>query len=718
VRVLAIGGGPGGLYSALLLKKDHPAFDVTVVDRNPPDATYGWGIVFSEQTLSAFQEADPDSYEEIVKGFVQWDAIDIYYHNQVVRSGGHVFAGISRKLFLQILQKHCERAGVRLRYQTEVKGPADWEGYDLVIAADGFNSMVRNAYVTKFQPSLSVEAAKYMWLGTNKVLTAFTFLFRENQHGVFQGHCYPFSSEFSTVIVECDEDTWRRAGLDRATEAESLAYCENLFSDALSGYSLLSNRSAWINFLTVKNKVWHHRNIVLLGDAVHTAHFSVGSGTKMAMEDAIALARAFRRHSDRETALSDYELERRPYVEGIQRAAQESRTYFENTRRYFHLEPMQFAFHLLTRSGRITFEKMRGRDARFVENLSQWFADQASVYGNGARRAGPPPAPSLTPFRLRDLTLANRLAHWPAALDEADDGMPRESHLQQLSRRPTDPAVAANLVLTEGCAVSAQGRVTPRSCGIYKEEHARAWAKIVEALHRERDSKVAVTLAHAGRRGATRPRREGLDRPLRQGAWPLLAASAVAYAPQSPTPKEMDADDLRTVREEFVAAARRSEQAGFDALVLHYAHGYLLSSFLSPLSNRRTDDFGGTLENRMRFPLEVFDAVREAWPARKPVIVALPGSDWEEGGFMPDDAAALACRLKERGCDLVIVLTGQATYRSQPAYGSGFLNSISDRIRNEVRIPVMCAGHIATADHANTVVAAGRADLCIMDRVP
>ncbi|MBI4463476.1 MAG: FAD-dependent monooxygenase, partial [Acidobacteria bacterium] len=702
MRILIIGGGPGGLYSGLLLKKGNPTFEVTVVDRNPPDATYGWGIVFSEQTLASFRDADLESYEEITRNFVRWDAIDVQYHDAVIRSGGHVFAGISRTLFLQILQQHCGRAGVQLAYGKEIKEPAEWEDYDLVIGADGFNSLVRNTYAARFQPSLSVEAAKYIWLGTSKVFEAFTFLFCENEHGVFQAHLYPFSSEFSTVIVECDETTWRQAGLDRATETESLEYCEKIFEKGLQGSPLLSNRSSWINFLTIKNKVWHDRNIVLLGDAVHTAHFSIGSGTKMAMEDAIALARALRQHTDLEAALTDYELERRPYVEGIQRAAQESRTYFENTRRYFHLEPLQFTFHLLTRSGRITYENMRRRDARFMDEVDRWFAERAYGFCGGFPRPAGVPAPSLTPLRLRDMTVGNRLVYWPTSQDCAEDGMPNECHQRQMSLRDLGDAGAASLVLTEPCAVSPEGRITPGTCGLYRAEHVAAWTRIVECLHKEGQAKVAMALAHAGRRGSSRPRREGLDRPLREGNWPLLSASTIPYTPWSQVPKEMDASDRAKVSEDFVRAARGAERAGFDALVLHCAHGYLLASFLSPLSNRRTDAYGGSLENRMRFPLEVFEAVREVWPASKPLFVAIPATDWAKGGFQPDDAVVLSQRLQERGCDLITALSGQATYEPEPAYGVGFLNSISDRIRNQTRLPVMAAGHIATADHANT----------------
>ena len=716
MKILIIGGGPGGLYSGLLLKKWNPTFDVTVVDRNPPDATYGWGIVFSEQTLNAFRDADLPSYEEITKNFVEWTVIEVHYKGEIVGCGGHHFAGISRKLFLQILQKHCERHGVKLHYMTEIKKPEEWEGYDLVIGADGFVSLVRNTYVDHFQPSISAAPAKYIWLGTNLIFKAFTFWFTENEHGVFQTHSYPFSKELGTVIVECDEGTWRRAGLDHASEAESVAYCERLFRDKLEGHSLLPNRASWLNFNTIRNKSWHFGNVVLLGDCAHTAHFSVGSGTKMAMEDAIALARSCTAHRDLEAALTDYELERRPFVEGIQRAAQESRIYFENTRRYFHMPPLQFTFHLLTRSGRITHDNMSLRDPGFVRAVDTWFAKQSAISNNGAaskRASELVHGASRNPLRLCDVTLANRLVHWPVELDAADDGLPAGEQERQLR--------AGNLGLSglaiADCAISRDGRITPGSCGLYKEEHGTAWGRVIERLHGE-GTRVAASLMHAGRRGSVRRREEGLDRPLRTGNWPLISASAIPYTPYSATPREMNAEDRSQILGDFVAAARSAERAGFDALLLHCAHGYLLASFLSPLSNGRANEYGGSIENRMRYPLEVFDAVRVVWPKARPLLTAIPGSDFSKGGWTPEDALVLAQALKKRGCDALVMLTGQSSHEAEPTYGPAFLNSISDLIRNEIRIPVMNSGYIATEDLANTAIASGRADLCVIDQVP
>ena len=718
MRILIIGGGPGGLYSALLLKKDDPSRDITLLDRNPPAATYGWGIVFSEQTLASVEQADPASYHDITNRFVKWDAIDVHCRGQVVRSGGHVFAGISRGRFLRILQQHCQKAGVQMLFQTEARDLSDYPDYDLIVGADGFTSLVRRTYEHIFQPSLVVESAKYIWLGTRYVFEAFTFLFHRNEHGLFQAHCYPFDSHTSTVIVECDEATWRRAGLDQATEAGSLAYCERLFGDMLGGYPLLSNRSTWINFVTVKNKTWHYRNTVLLGDSVHTAHFSVGSGTKMAMEDAITLARVLRQHDDIESALADYESERKPYVERIQRAAQQSRTYFENTRQYLHLEPLQFTFHLLTRSGRISYENLRMRDASFVERTNRWFAEQSfQLYGDG-QTAAVAPEPAHTPLRLRDLILFNRLALSYPSLDVSVDGMPNDRHAEQLSRRTVKDTGEVALLLCEPCAISPEGRITPGSVGLYRPEHMQQWAHLVDQVHQTTSAKVGVVLVHAGRRGATRPRHEGLDRPLRDGGWMQLSASPLPYTAASQVPKEMDEADLRQVREEFVCAARRAHEAGFDLLLLHMAHGYLLASFLSPLTNRRRDGYGGSLANRMRFPLEVFAAVRQVWPESKPLGAAIPATDFVMGGWQVRDATVLAHALRRSKCDLLLILAGQTTIEAQPEYGPAFLTSYCDRIRNEVHLPVMATGYLTLADQANTLLAAGRADLAVLNPIP
>ncbi|MBI4280093.1 MAG: FAD-dependent monooxygenase [Armatimonadetes bacterium] len=739
-RVLIAGGGPAGLYCGLLLKKANPALDITIVERNPAGATYGWGVVFSDRTLAEFREADYPTYREITDRFVVWDAIDILYGGERRRCGGHVIAGIARRALLDILQQACDARGVRLRFQTEIAGPADWEGVaDLVIAADGVNSVIRRAYARVFQPSLREGKAKYIWLGTRRVLGAFTFIFRETPFGLFQVHAYPYDGATSTFIVECAEETWRRAGLDVADEATSLAFCESLFAEELGGQRLMSNNSKWINFATVKNNAWRHGNVVLLGDAAHTAHFSIGSGTKLAMEDAIALTRACEQYPDLEQALAMYQMERKPAVEAFQEAARASRTDFENMRRYTGLPPGQFACHLLTRSGRISYDDLRLRDPLFVDGLDRELAAAVGTgraAGGAADRSGasdatgpsgqraagepaPPPSrlevappPAFLPFVLRGLRLENRIIRRARPVFAARDGLIGGEELARLAALATS---GAGVVMTAPVAVSADGRITPGDPGMYRDDHAAAWAAVVRAVRGRSTARIAITLNHAGRRGAARPRAEGLDRPLRDG-WPLLGPSPLPYAPGHPVPRAMGRTDMDRARDDFVRAARQAHDAGVDALHLHCGHGYLLGSFLSPLANRRTDEYGGRLQNRMRFPLEVLDAVRAAW-ADRPLTVALNATDWERRGIDVEEAAEMARVLKTHGCDAVEVLAGQTTPDSRPAYGRGFLTPYGDVIRNEARVATMVGGHLTRTGEMHILIAAGRADLCITEPV-
>ncbi|GAC1446989.1 MAG: bifunctional salicylyl-CoA 5-hydroxylase/oxidoreductase [Ktedonobacterales bacterium] len=711
MKVVVLGAGPAGLYCALLLKKANAAHDVTVIERNPADATYGWGVVFSDRTLAAFQEADYRTYRAITDQFVLWDTIDVRYQGQVMHCGGHVFAGIPRKLLLQILQRRCAAVGVQLRFGTEVAEVGELDGYDLVIAADGVNSLVRRTYTHVFRPTQELGQAKYIWLGTDKVLDAFTFIFRENEHGLFQVHAYPFGGATSTFIVECAEATWRRAELDVASEAASIAYCERLFAPDLSGAALLSNNSRWISFPTITTHTWHLGNWVLLGDAAHTAHFSIGSGTKLAMEDAIALVNALQQHGTIEAALSEYELERKPVVEAFQAAARDSQRYFEHVGRYSHLEPIQFSFHLLTRSGRVSYDDLRVRDPRYVEAADRWFAGQAMAASDTGQRPIVAPAPAFTPLRLRHVTLPNRMVFAPTSTSASEHGSPADAYLAELGRLAEG---GAGLLMTDIVAVSDTGRITPTDAGIYRAGHLAAWRRFVAHAHAHSPARVALQLGHAGRRGSTRPRGDGLDRPLRAGGWPLLAASPLPYTPWSQTPREMDRADMDRVRDAFVRAARLGAEAGFDLLQLHCAHGYLLASFLSPLTNQRLDQYGGPLENRLRFPLEVFDAVRASWPAERPLGVALSATDWRAGGSEIADAVVVAKMLAAHGCDWVTVLAGQTTTDAEPPYGRGFLTPLADRLRNEARVTTMVGGYLTTTGEVNTILAAGRADLCIL----
>jgi anthraniloyl-CoA monooxygenase len=729
MNINVLGAGPGGLYAALLLKKNHPDWQIDVFERNPAGATYGWGVVFSDRTLTAFREADYQSYTEITESFVTWDAIDVHIGGRLVRCGGHVFAGLARRRLLRILQRRCEQLGVALHFQSEVDDLDMLQQADLLIAADGVNSKLRARYAETFQPSVIPGEARYIWFGTDKLFDAFTFIFRENEHGLFQVHAYPFNGTTATFIVECAEETWQRAGLDQADEAQSLAYCETLFADQLRGRKLMSNYSRWLQFATVKNRHWSHENTVLLGDAAHTAHFSIGSGTKLAMEDSIALAQAFERRDERRGAarralavaacLQQYEQARKPRVETLQAAAAESQLYFEHTRRYQHFDPLQFTFHLLTRSGRITYDNLKQRDPYFVADVDRWFA----TTNDERQRAESPeisnpkshlqllaPPALWAPLALRDVVLPNRVALAIASADAATDGLPDNKYAERLVQRAYS---RPGLLLTAQVAISAEGRITPGCAGLYRPEHTAAWAAIVQTLHAQSPAKIGLLLSHAGRRGATRPRARGVDIPLSTGGWPLLAPSALPFGPGSQIPKAMDREDMQRVCGEFEQAARQAAEAGFDMLAIELSHGYLLASFLSPLANQREDDYGGALENRTRYPLEVFDAVRAAWPADKPLAVSLLADDCAPGGLTLDEAVTIARALKEHGCDIVAVYAGQTTAQAHPSYDASAAAQLADVLRNEARVPTLATGYLTTSDQLNTLVAGGRADMCL-----
>ncbi|MFL6103896.1 MAG: FAD-dependent monooxygenase [Actinomycetes bacterium] len=705
MRIGVLGGGPAGLYFALLAKRADPAHEITVVERNAPDATFGWGVVFSEETLGALRDADYPSYVEITDTFARWSAIDVVYGGRTVRSGGHVFSAIARKRLLEILQRRCREVGVELAFRQEVPDlDATFADRDLVVAADGVNSTARRLLAPHLRPSLDVHRSKFVWFGTDLPLDAFTFIFRGTEHGMFQVHAYPFDAETSTFIVECPEATWRAAGLDQAGEEESIAACQELFAPELGGHKLLSNRSLWISFVTVRCQSWHHGNVVLLGDAAHTAHFTIGSGTKLAMEDAVALSQALQRHpAALEAAVTDYELERQPVVERFQEAARDSATWFENVRRYDGFDPVQFTCNLLTRSGRIGHLELTRRDPAFAATVDRFFA------GRPGRLLAPPPL--FAPLGQRAVTLANRVAMAVVAAADAADG-----HLAEAAARRLAAAAAsgAGVVVSELAAAAPDGRITPGTPGLWAEDQAGPWAAAAREVA-ERGSTLALRLGHAGRRGATRPRRRGVDRPLPEGGWPLLAASAIPYIRGGPVPRAMGPDDMERVAGQFAAAARLAADADVPVLLLDLAHGYLLGGFLSPLANRRDDEFGGTLEGRLRFPLQVVDAVRAAWPTDRALWAAVTVTDWAPGGLEPEEAVAVARALATAGCDLLQVTAGQTSAATRPDYGRLSLVGWSDLVRNEAGVPTMVGGGLTTADEVNTVLAAGRADLCLLD---
>ena len=729
MRIACIGGGPAGLYFALLMKKADPSHAVDVYERNRPDDTFGWGVVFSDQTLGNLAAADPQTHERIVDDFIHWDDIDIHFKGQLLRSGGHGFCGIARKKLLHILQERARDLGVGLHFQHEIQTDAELSAaYDVVVVADGANSLIRKQHAADFGTELDERKCRYIWLGTRHLFEAFTFVFEERAAGWFQVHAYRFDRDTSTVIVECREETWRKAGLDRADTAESIAFCENLFGRFIGGERLISNAahlaSPWIKFIRVSNRTWRRGNTVLLGDAAHTAHFSIGSGTKLAMEDAIVLARTLAQaeaaavdderrplpNRAREEAFAEYEDERRVEVLKLQSAARNSMEWFENVGRYVRLEPKQFAYSLLTRSQRFGHENLRLRDAAFVEGVESWVLG-ASANGETARRRVVPPM--FAPFRLRDMELQNRVVVSPMAMYSAEDGTPNDFYLVHLGARAQG---GAGLVFTEMTNVAPDARISPGCAGMYKDEHVPAWTRIVDFVHRYTPAKICLQLGHSGPKGSTQLGWEESDEPLPDGNWPVMGPSPIPYGPNNQVPREMTRADMVSVRDQFVRAARMGETCGFDMLELHCAHGYLLSSFITPLSNRRTDEYGGSLENRLRYPLEVFRAIRAVWPRRKPMSVRISATDWVPDGITPEDAVPIARMFKEAGADLIDVSAGQTSRRAQPVYGRMFQTPFSDRIRNEIGIATMAVGNIFDADHVNSIIAAGRADLCALAR--
>ena len=717
MKIACIGAGPAGLYFAISMKLRDSAHEIEVFERNAPGVTFGWGVVFSDQTVENLAANDPKCAKIIADEFAHWDDIDVHIHGETITSSGHGFIGIGRKRLLEILQTRARELGVVLHFNAECD-PADskWKDYDLVIASDGANSRFRDAYADAFGVDIDVRRNKFVWLGTSKVFDAFTFAFEKAEHGWIWAHAYRFAPDCSTFIVECDEETWRGFGFDTMDQAEAIAACERLFAKYLDGHKLMSNAAhlrgsaAWLNFRQIKCERWSSGNVILLGDAAHTAHFSIGSGTKLALEDAIKLAEVLNRKGlSLEAAMDEYVAERNLEVLKLQNSARNSTEWFETLDRYLHFEPLQFAYSLLTRSQRISHENLRLRDREWLEGVERWFWKRAT---DGRSNKTAPPM--FAPFRMRALQVENRITVSPMAMYSATDGTPNDFHFVHYGERAMG---GAGLVFTEMTCVSPEARISPGCTGMWNDEHVAAWKRIADFVHSNSKAKICLQLGHSGGKGSTRVGWEGNDVPLDDGNWPVMSASDVAWSPVNQKPRPMTRADMDMVRDQFAAAVRMGLEAGFDMVELHAAHGYLLSSFLTPLQNRRTDEYGGSLENRLRYPLEVFAAMRAAWPSDRPMSVRISATDWAgENGITPDEAVEIGEAFAREGADLIDVSAGQTWADAQPTYGRMFQTPFSDKIRNEGRLATMAVGNIYEPDHANSILAAGRADLVALAR--
>jgi anthraniloyl-CoA monooxygenase len=715
MNVHIIGGGPAGLYFAILMKKAWPQTRITVFERNKPDDTFGFGVVFSDQTLEAFESYDRETYRQIVGHFAYWDDIEIHFRGTTHRIGGNGFCGTSRTMLLKILGRRAHSLGIDLKYQSEADPlKSTTRGADLVVAADGINSRTREAFKDQFKPTIELRPNYFAWMGSKRPMDAFNFFFKETPHGIFIAHCYQYQPGHSTWVMETDPETFKRAGLDTLDEQASARFLEGVFAEELAGHKLITNRSLWRNFPTIRCERWTADNVVLIGDAKATAHFSIGSGTKLAMEDAIALYEAFRFTGGRDvkTALARFESARREEVEKTQHSADVSLVWFEHVKRFWDMDPTRFAFGLMTRSKAITYDNLALRAPEFVKLTDKVVARDTQALGFEVDTAEPV-APMFQPFRLRNMNIANRVVVSPMCQYSAADGVPGDWHMVHYGSRAIG---GAGLLFTEMTDVSAEARISPGCTGIYNDAQEAAWKRIVDFVHANSGTRFCLQLGHAGRKGSTRLMWDGIDEPLPEGNWPIVAASPIPYYPHSQVPREMTRADMDATIADYVQAAKRANRACFDMIELHAAHGYLLASFISPLTNKRTDEYGGSLENRLRFPLEVFRALRKAWPDEKPMSVRISATDWQDGGLTGDDAVAVARAFAEVGCDLIDVSTGQTTPEAQPIYGRMYQTPFSDQIRNDAGIATMCVGAITGADQINTIVAAGRADLVALAR--
>jgi anthraniloyl-CoA monooxygenase len=735
MRIAVVGGGPGGLYFSALVqqlgRRTGRPHEVTVWERNAPDDTFGFGVVFSDETLGGIEHADPVVFDRMGQEFAVWDDIDVHFKGEVVTSGGHGFAAMSRRRLLEILQDRCRELGVTLHFRTDAPDVDELaRTHDLVVACDGLNSAVRARYADTFRPTLEARDCKYIWLGTDKVFDAFKFYVAQTPYGVMQVHGYPYDARGSTFIVEMTSAVWESAGFaeyaDRPwapgeSDQKSIDLIRQLFADVLEGHEVMANNSRWISFTTVRNEHWVHDNVVILGDAAHTAHFSIGSGTKLAMEDALALAACLHEQDTLPAALTTYETERKAVVLSTQRAAQASLEWFENLGQYVHQDPIQFGFNIMTRSRRVTYDNLRLRDPEFVARCDAWYAarvgqelgDLGGRAANASERVETPPM--FQPARIGRLDLVNRVVVSPMDMYVADEGLISDFHLVHLGGKALG---GAGLVMTEMVCVSPEGRITPGCAGLWDDAQQASWRRVTDFVHTNTPAKIGLQLGHSGGKGSTKLMWEGIDEPLDHDNWEVVGPSPVPYREGvNQVPRELTRADMDAIREQFVDAARRGAAAGFDLLEVHCAHGYLLSAFLSPVTNRRTDEYGGDVAGRLRYPLEVFTAVREVWPAERPMTVRISATDWVEDGQTLDDALEVAGAFVEAGAAAIDVSTGQVTARERPAFGRSYQTPYADAIRNRLGVPTIAVGVISSWDDVNSILLAGRADLCALGRV-
>ena len=716
MKIACIGGGPGGLYFAISIKLQNPNTEVVVIERNRPADTFGWGVVLSDETLNNLENNDPISAKKIRSNFAYWDDIALHHKGMKLKSTGHGFCGVGRKTLLTILQERAIELEVKLQFEVEVGSASEYmKQYDIVVASDGLNSKTRNEFSEFFKPDTDLRACQFVWLGTNqKFDDAFTFIFEETKHGWIWAHAYQFDSNTATFIVECNQDTFDAFGFNNLTQSESINICQDIFKDYLDGNALMTNAkhirgSAWIKFPRVLCEKWSHKNIVLLGDASATAHFSIGSGTKLALESAISLATNLVIEKNYKLAFEKYEDTRKLEVLRLQSAARNSVEWFEDVERYLNLDPIQLKYSLLTRSQRISHENLRERDPQWLNQAEKWFQSKAGVNSNEKVRA-----PMFAPFKLRGLELKNRIVVSPMAQYKAVNGCPTDWHFVHYAERAKG---GAGLIYVEMTCVSPEGRITPGCTGLYSEKHELAWKKIIDFIHLETEAKISCQIGHSGRKGSTQLGWEEMDAPLKADNWSIISASSIPWSDSNAVPEEMTEQKMEEVLKQFVSSTEMANRAGFDMVELHAAHGYLISSFISPKSNVRTDKYGGSLDNRMRYPIEVAKAMRESWPKEKPMSVRISANDWVgKQGVTPEESVTIAKMFKNIGIDIIDVSAGQTSDEAKPVYGRMFQTPFSDRIRNEAGINTMAVGNIYEADHVNSILMAGRADLVCLAR--